>query len=160
MALICQEIGLLKDENQNQKTEMALLKETVELKDRKVHHQIDQLAKELRQRMDNFHRESPTIESNNQHLSSSEKARKSKGKRPARLLPLQLLYNRKSNGTDMVPRRFYGPPTNFSDLSKLHSGENELKISVLVVRKVLKKKLNLKNFVLNKNTVLVRHIGT
>ena len=42
----------------------------------------------------------------------------------------------------------------------VHSGENELKISVLVVRKVLKKKLNLKNFVLNKNTVLVRHIGT
>jgi len=119
LALICQEIGLLKDENQNQKTEMALLKETMELKDRKVHHQIDQLAKELRQKMDNFHRESPTIDSNNQHLSSSEKARKSKGKRPARLLPLQLLYNRKSNGTDMMPRRFYGPPTNCSDLSKL-----------------------------------------
>lgn len=60
MDLIRQEIGLLKDENQNQKTEMALLKETMESKDRKVHRQIDQLGKELRQRMNDFTRESPT----------------------------------------------------------------------------------------------------
>ena len=40
-------------------------------------------------------------------------------KRPARLLPLQLLF-RPKNETDYIPiRRFYGPPTNCSELSEL-----------------------------------------
>ena len=41
-------------------------------------------------------------------------------KRPARLLPFHLLYGDRRNVTDDEPvRRFYGPPTNCSELSQL-----------------------------------------
>lgn len=45
-----------------------------------------------------------------------------RSKRPARLLPLQLLYDRSNktdNNTDQSTRRFYGPPTNCLELSQL-----------------------------------------
>jgi len=45
-----------------------------------------------------------------------------RSKRPARLLPLQLLFNRSNktdNDTDQPIRRFYGPPTNCLELSQL-----------------------------------------
>ncbi len=41
-----------------------------------------------------------------------------RNKRPARLLPLQLLYGERKNETDEIPR-FYGPPTNCTELSQL-----------------------------------------
>jgi len=40
-------------------------------------------------------------------------------KRPARLLPLQLLFNRNCTTCSELPPRFYGPPTNCSDLTRL-----------------------------------------
>jgi len=47
----------------------------------------------------------------------SQNLRKRSKKRPARLLPLQILYNR--NNTHPVIPQFYGPPHNCSELSKL-----------------------------------------
>ena len=51
---------------------------------------------------------------------SSEKHKQSK--RPARLLPLQLLFDRDEDDDTTkkpLPLKFYGPPTNCSDLSRL-----------------------------------------
>jgi len=45
--------------------------------------------------------------------------RKYSQKRPARLLPLQLLFNKNSTDDVPLPPKFYGPPHNCSELSKL-----------------------------------------
>jgi len=48
-----------------------------------------------------------------------EKETLSQNKRPARLLPLQLLFGDQDDKDQPVIRRFYGPPTNCSELSQL-----------------------------------------
>ncbi len=58
------------------------------------------------------------IESCNEQQRSKD-LRKGSKKRPARLLPLQLLFNRNSTDDVPLPPKFYGPPHNCSELSKL-----------------------------------------
>jgi len=59
------------------------------------------------------------INQNSVHLSLNEERDGIISKRPARLLPLQLLFNRNCTTCSEPPPRFYGPPTNCSDLTRL-----------------------------------------
>jgi len=101
MRLIYEEIGLLKDENQKQNVEIATLKELVGS-----------------QKKDN----SPILNQNSGHkmLDSLDMMmdQHSNKKRPVRLLPPSFFRTEK-NETAIAIRRFYGPPTNCSELSQL-----------------------------------------
>jgi len=106
--LIHQEIDSLRGENQNQNLQIALLQEKVGLQANKPdlirRHQVSTGVTEPPQLIsDDFH-----------HAAHRQE-------RPARLLPLQLLFgdqNEDPNHTKPA-RIFYGPPTNCSDLKKL-----------------------------------------
>jgi len=90
---IHREIGLLRDENKHQNQEIDMLKDML--------------------RMQNHPSEQST-----DHENMAEGL--SHLKRPARLLPLKVLLGERKNGTDKpAVRRFYGPPTNCSELSEL-----------------------------------------
>ena len=56
-----------------------------------------------------------------ENIDSSEKTPRRRSKRPARLLPKHVLMGKNKKGADDEPpiRKFYGPPTNCSDLSLL-----------------------------------------
>lgn len=102
------EIGLLRDENQSQNSEISMLKEIVvgfrnyeTIPDHVESHDNNNILKEL-----------PTG-----FRQSSGKSLLSK--RPARLLPLRILLGERKNDTNNQISRFYGPPTNCSDLIKL-----------------------------------------
>jgi len=103
------EIDFLRNENQDQNIQIALLKEMMiewnqQQQDRPVqsnepnikeHQEFEEMVKESRH-------EGPVR------------------KRPARLLPIKFLYGERKNDTaDNYPPKFYGPPTSCSDLTKL-----------------------------------------
>lgn len=102
--MIHQEINLLRGENQNQNIQIALLQEKVGL------HQADDETELHGQEKES----QPQLISGSFHHPSRQE-------RPARLLPLQLLFNYQNNDTDYTKpvRKFYGPPTNCSDLQQL-----------------------------------------
>jgi len=116
LRIIRQEIGLLREENRKQNAEIMNMKETVHSQNQTIHqHEIT--MKEL---VDKEMKKSSNCYKNND--CSSEKHKQS-NKRPARLLPLQLLFDRDDDDDDHTtkkpPRKFYGPPTNCSDLARL-----------------------------------------
>lgn len=108
--LIHEQMGFLMDENQKQNHEIALLKEIVGdkcgIRQPKVAEQPQDQHQQLKLK------DSTMIYGG--HHYSPEKARNIK--RPARLLPLKLLYGERRNETESNTIRFYGPPTNCSDL--------------------------------------------
>ncbi len=102
LRLIHQEIRSLKEENQNQNIKISHLEEVIaESRDKKI------VSEEISAAGD-----------------SSHGGDSSRQKRPYRLLPLKSsemnkLVDSKKNILVSNPRRFYGPPTNCSDLSEL-----------------------------------------
>ncbi len=102
--MIHQEINLLRGENQNQNIQIALLQEKVGL------HQADDETELHGQEKES----QPQLISGSIHQTSRQE-------RPARLLPLRLLFDYQKNDTDYTKpvRKFYGPPTNCSDLQQL-----------------------------------------
>lgn len=88
--LVYKEIGLLKHENQNQNFEIAMLKVLVM----------------------GSHQKSDSLDQIERHTN--------KNKRPFRLLPPSALYGDRNNKTEnQIHNKFYGPPTNCSELSLL-----------------------------------------
>jgi len=114
LRLIRQEIGFLREENQKQNTEIIILKETVQLQNETItKHEIT--MKELDHKMKN---------SENCNKQNYSRKKQKRIRRPARLLPLQLLFDRSDDDEERTtkkppPLRFYGPPTNCSDLARL-----------------------------------------
>jgi len=105
LGTIRQEMRFLREEYQNQTLEIASLKRKVESQDEMVRQKIIEELNNL---------------SKTEHIRASEKPRKKRSKRPARLLPKHVLMGKKRGDDDDPPiRRFYGPPTNCSDLSLL-----------------------------------------
>jgi len=100
ISLIYEEINLLKDEDQNQNVEIAMLKEL-------VGSQKNDDNPILNENPDNKIRDS--LDMMDQH---------SNQKRPVRLLPPSFFRNEKNETANPI-RRFYGPPTNCSELSQL-----------------------------------------
>jgi len=97
---IRQEMGWLKDENHKQNLEMAKMMETITSQNITItQHEV--MIKEL---------------ANQQKLSSRRRG----NKRPARLLPAHILRGGKNKTIKQTDqRKFYGPPSNCSDLSQL-----------------------------------------
>jgi len=87
--LVYKEIGLLKHENQNQNFEIAMLKELV---------------------MGSI-QNSDSLDKMDRHTN--------KNKRPVRLLPPSILYGDRNKTETQIHNKFYGPPTNCSELSLL-----------------------------------------
>jgi hypothetical protein len=108
LRFIHREIVILKDENHSQNKEIAMLKEIMGFHNNKTI--PDQILKLINRNKKNM----PASKSSRHRLL------KSRRRRPARLLPFGFLYDRK-NDTDngIIVRRFYGPPSNCSDLSQL-----------------------------------------
>lgn len=104
---IHQEIKNLKDENTNQNLEISLLKEKIKSQDRVIHQKI---TKELNKLL--------VTPETNHHFPQNTPAQRSK--RPVRLLPAKFWQGGSKNDTNQhtIPR-FYGPPSNCSDLSLL-----------------------------------------
>ena len=99
LRFIRHEMGEIKDENRKQNLEMAKMVETIRSQNITIT-QHEAMIKELA----------------NQQKSS----RRQRGnKRPARLLPARILYGSKNKTTKQTDRKFYGPPSNCSDLSQL-----------------------------------------
>lgn len=102
-SLIHQEINSLRSENRNQNIQIALLQDKVGL-------QGDDESSEPSKKVTD-----DAVGDFHHHVQE----------RPARLLPFRYLFDRKNNETDdgtslhQQLRRFYGPPTNCSDLSQL-----------------------------------------
>ena len=92
-------MGLLRNENHKQNAEIASLKETVHLQNKTIY------------------RHETTIEELSKDRPPA--ARIPRRKRPARLLPVSILYGDRRNDTEKYRNRFYGPPTNCSDLTRL-----------------------------------------
>jgi len=103
----------LREENQKQNKDITILQDTIQLQNKTINqHEIT--IKELDQEM----KKSSNCCKHN--YDSSEKHKQNK--RPARLLPLQLLFDRDEDDDTTKkppPRKFYGPPANCSDLSRL-----------------------------------------
>ena len=114
MRFIRQEIELLREENQEQNTEIKILKDTIKLQNKTIN-QHEKTIKELGQKI----KASLNGCKNNNYSSDKIKQRK----RPARLLPLQLLFDKDEDDDDTTkkptPRKFFGPPASCSDLSRL-----------------------------------------
>ncbi len=106
--MIHQEIDLLRGENRNQNLQIALLQEKVGLKAGQP--ELIRRHQEVSAGVE----ESPQLISSHFHHSHRQE-------RSARLLPLQLLFDRQKNDSDYFTsvRIFYGPPTNCSDLKRL-----------------------------------------
>jgi len=100
LQFIHREIGSLRDENRDQNNEIALLKGMVQSQEGTVYQKV----------IEEIGRERKMEESLPLALPR---------KRPARLLPLQLLFDRRNDTDRPLPRRFYGPPTNCTELSFL-----------------------------------------
>jgi len=103
---IHREIGLLKQENLNQNEEIEMLKQKMEFQN-----QDDIMYDQISTKENNgqgLKEESSIMEQGAAYI---------RNKRPARLLPLQLLYGERKNETE-IPR-FYSPPTNCTELSQL-----------------------------------------
>lgn len=99
LRFIRHEMEEIKDENRKQNLEMAKMVETIRSQNITIT-QHETMIKELA----------------NQQKSS----RRQRGnKRPARLLPARILYGSKNKTTKQTDRKFYGPPSNCSDLSQL-----------------------------------------
>ncbi len=114
--LIHQQIGFLMDENRNQNHEIALLKEIVGRNGKSSFLQQTLVNKEY-QDDDQQQMERKIMFGPRQ---SSDELGLQRAKRPARLLPFSLLFGDRKNETDAIlQRRFYGPPTNCSDLTRL-----------------------------------------
>jgi len=108
--LIHQEIDLLRGENQNQNIQIAFLKEKAGLQD-EPDHRFRQVPTDIPE----------NVKAAMMKISSQLIAKGShhhRQERPARLLPLQLLF-RRNNNTETKIFRFYGQPTNCSQLSEL-----------------------------------------
>jgi len=103
----------LREENQNQNKDITTLQDTIQLQNKTIiQHEITikELDQEIRKSCNGC----------KHNHDSSEKHEQSK--RPARLLPLQLLFDQDEDDDTTKkppPRKFYGPPTNCSDLSRL-----------------------------------------
>ena len=108
--MINQEIGFLRNENKNQNMEIAQLKDIMTVFNREIIEElIDQRIKKYLTVGDAEDESQGTIE-------------KRGNKRPARLLPLQLLFDKDDDDETTKkppPRRFYGPPSNCSELAQL-----------------------------------------
>jgi len=124
LRLIYQEIGLLKDENLNQNHQiiemlLQMMRSSTQQWRQGNHHQLLEKNEEPidhQMKKDDSDEFLLTSSDGDPHQDSS---RKDRLKRPARLLPLQLLYGDRKNETDQQIRRFYGPPTNCTELSML-----------------------------------------
>ena len=103
----------MREENQNQNKDITTLQDTIQLQNKTIiQHEIT--IKELDQEI------KKSCNGCKHNHDSSEKHEQSK--RPARLLPLQLLFDKDEDDDTTkkpLPRKFYGPPTNCSDLSRL-----------------------------------------
>ena len=111
MSFIHQEIDSLRGGNQNQNIQIAFLKEKAGLQGEPDHrsHQIS--TTDLPENMKAAKiKETSQLTTKDCHHYRQE--------RPARLLPLQLLF-RRNNNTENKISRFYGEPTNCSQLSEL-----------------------------------------
>jgi len=104
---------LLREENQKQNKDITILQDTIQIQNKTINqHEIT--IKKLDQEV------KKSSNCCKQDYDSSEKHKPSK--RPARLLPLQLLFDREEDDDTTKkppPRKFYRPPTNCSDLSQL-----------------------------------------
>ncbi len=96
-------MGLLRDENQKQNLEISSLREIVEFQNKTIHRHETVIEKLLTA----------------QHPSSAGILRR---KRPVRILPNHILFGERRNDSSIdnpFRNRFYGPPTNCSDLNRL-----------------------------------------
>jgi len=105
-----QEIGQLRDENQNQNKNIAMLKEIAGFQKNKT--LLDQIVSSIIKEIDKK-KDGPMKEST-PPSSSSVRRLSNRNKRPYRLLPA----NNKEANLHLIDR-FFGPPTSCSDLSQL-----------------------------------------
>ena len=112
------EIGLLRSENQDHKEEIALLKETVGFQSNKtIPEQIVSLIKKELDEQKKKESLIPISADGNQNPSQDKV--NSRNKRPYRLIPVNKVVDFNNEGNDEAISKFYGPPTNCSDLSRL-----------------------------------------
>ena len=112
------EIGLLRSENQDHKDEIALLKETVGFQSNKTI--PEQIVSLIKKELDGQKKKESLIPiSADGNQNPSQDKVKSRNKRPYRLIPVNKVVDFNNEGNDEAISKFYGPPTNCSDLSQL-----------------------------------------
>jgi len=97
-------MGLLRNENHKQNAEITSLKETVQSQNKTIHRH-ETVIKEL-----------VVITSKHKRMDDKSARNLRRNKRPYRLLPT---YSRKNETDQQYHNRFYGPPTNCYDLTRL-----------------------------------------
>ena len=104
------------DENQNQNKEIAMLKEIAAFQNNTTI--SDQILSLIKKELDDQKKkESFTAKSTKRNQDSApEKPSHHRNKRPYRLIPVN---KPKDENSNQANRKFYGPPTNCSDLSQL-----------------------------------------
>lgn len=123
-----QEVKMLRDENRDQTKEIAELKEMVikmgQLKDYENRIQNKEIAK-LKEMLAIYLHHQTISDQKTEHINDNKSLAEhheisERFKRPVRLLPPRFFRNDPKNETDQqVIRRFYGPPTNCSELAQL-----------------------------------------
>ena len=110
LRFIRQEIGFLREENSNQNLEIAQLKKKMESKGNPVLN-TEKIKELIDQSIEKY---LAVDQEQDDPLGAISRPRK----RPARLLPHSILHGKKSKN-QTIPKPFFGPATNCSELSKL-----------------------------------------